>query len=255
MFRDVIRNLSTSITGPTRAAVLSLLFLAGCATPGPVASIRYATGSELLGIERVTNKNFEFNVPQSAFVGDSMIRVQDFERTTFESSTVRIQSPFTITGEGLSREYRAGQNFQYGGKVLVNGAPMPFLIDGRVGVIFDDAGMVELQVLVGVPTYGAYLSPLLATDAEAGSVERIPSESVSDLASGRNFEIIYSGLDASTIRLSYREFTSANMAREPFFQNLSYPASSPTIRFRDMVIALHEVTPESITYEVLDQGD
>lgn len=235
--------------------LLASLVLAGCSTPGPVADVRYAMDREAAETEQVTQRNYELNVVQSAYVGDSMIRVRDYQRTVFASDKVSIEKPVRIAGDGLLRVYRPGRVFDHGGIVQLDGQEMAFFIDGPIGVIYDHEGRIQPRVLTGVPGYGARLSPLLETDSEAGTVERGIEEEISEAAAGRNFEIIYSGLDNSTIRLSYREFTSTNLARDAFFQSLSYPADSATIRFRDLVIGVHEVTPESITFEVVEQGD
>ena len=68
---------------------------------------------------------------------------------------------------------------------------------------------------------------------------------------GLNFDITFTGIDASVMRFTYREFTSNDMARPAFFQDLTYPLSSRQIRFRDIQIEIASVTAEGVTYAVI----
>ena len=66
--------------------------------------------------------------------------------------------------------------------------------------------------------------------------------------------MVYSGLDGDSIRISYREFTDQNLAREAFFQELTYPIASNTIRFRELLMRVHAVTADGIEFSVIENA-
>ncbi len=62
------------------------------------------------------------------------------------------------------------------------------------------------------------------------------------------------GISDKSMNLLYREYTKDNMAREAFFQNLTYPLATRTIRFKNIQIAVAEVTDDHIRYSVRRMG-
>jgi hypothetical protein len=78
--------------------------------------------------------------------------------------------------------------------------------------------------------------------ADASDTRRTPT--------GENFEIVFNGIDGSAMRFQYREYTAGDLARPAFFQDLSYPLSSRTVRFRTMSIAVASVDAQQIRYTV-----
>ena len=69
-----------------------------------------------------------------------------------------------------------------------------------------------------------------------------------------NFEIIYSGITGQSINLLYREYTSDDIARVAFYQNLTYPMDAKTIRFKKIKIEVQKISNESIEYIVVEDG-
>ncbi len=73
-----------------------------------------------------------------------------------------------------------------------------------------------------------------------------------DVSSGYiNYELVYSGTDGQSLKISYREYTSDNLARASFYQDLVFNLSQPTIGFRDVVIEVHAASNEAIEYTVI----
>jgi hypothetical protein len=72
-------------------------------------------------------------------------------------------------------------------------------------------------------------------------------------AQGFKNELVYSGIDGDTLRISYREYAD-NLARPAFAQDLTYPIDStgPTmIRFQAVQIEVIAANASEITYRVL----
>lgn len=73
-------------------------------------------------------------------------------------------------------------------------------------------------------------------------------------ATYRNFEIVYSGLDAGSMKFAYREYTKDDLARAAFALDFAYPVGSTEVRFRDVVIDVASADPSRITYIVRADG-
>jgi hypothetical protein len=69
-----------------------------------------------------------------------------------------------------------------------------------------------------------------------------------------NYELIYGGTDGKSITFTYREFTSQDLARPAFYQNLVYESGKEQVRFRDTLLRVHEATNEKIVFTVIADG-
>ena len=74
------------------------------------------------------------------------------------------------------------------------------------------------------------------------------------IAAGENYEIIFTGRDESSLRFQYREYTSEDMARPAYSQDLTYPTTSNTIRFRGLTIEVQRVGNDDMTYRVVSRA-
>lgn len=65
------------------------------------------------------------------------------------------------------------------------------------------------------------------------------------------YELIYAGQNNVSLNVTYREYTSDDIARTAFYQNITYQADAKNIRFRNFEIKIHSASNEQITYTVL----
>ncbi|MEE2567749.1 hypothetical protein [Hyphobacterium marinum] len=214
------------------------------------ASVQYDAGPAFLGSEQHSERNYTINEETSAFVGNPMIRVQDYRIDRFSSSEVEIVNDFYYNGFGINTNFRAGERYRLGGRTILDGEEHQFFVFGMYGILFDQSGALQDSVLNLSAYPPVYLVYSYETDGGPGSVQPVVDERTNIEAEGQNYEIIYSGRDENSIRMSYREYTDANLARQSFFQDLTYPASSQTIRFRDIVIQVYEANSEQIRFSV-----
>ncbi|MAV75646.1 MAG: hypothetical protein CL691_03385 [Cellvibrionales bacterium] len=82
--------------------------------------------------------------------------------------------------------------------------------------------------------------------------EYIEHEEVDTTHGYKNFELIYSGSNKESLFISYREYTHDNLARPAFYQQLTYPISSKTIRFKNFLIEIKNVSSELIEFIVIE---
>ena len=65
-----------------------------------------------------------------------------------------------------------------------------------------------------------------------------------------NYELLYTGSNASGINLTYREFSPEGLARVAFFQNLTYPADARSITFKQLRIRVERASADAQPAEV-----
>lgn len=222
------------------------ILLASCST----TSIERSEGTRLLSSQQVSEKSYELGVRTTAFVGNAMLRVRDYRVETYATDQVQIKSSFYVRRLTDNFVFAAGETYIYLGQVELGEESVGvFQFRDGLGILFDDEGTAQNRIMF--TELGSVPAVTFNTNSGPGDVEIITSETVAANQEGQNFEIIYSGIDSDTIRLNYREFTDNNMARQAFFQELSYPASSEEIRFRDIVLRIHEVRADGIEFTVI----
>ena len=84
--------------------------------------------------------------------------------------------------------------------------------------------------------------------------DRLTDTKVDTNAGYENFELLYNGTDGKSVFVTYREYTSDNLARPAYFQNLTYDSNAGTIRFKKFRIRVVKATSEALSYVVLEDG-
>lgn len=233
-------------------SILILLSLNSCA-PQIHSSIKIPIGSE-----RIFDKNYEIDQKLAAYVGQPIIKVKDYNVNRFKAKHMRASDDFVITGGMVTMSGDKYTDYAVRGTTELNGKPYTVLnLPGSFGslqyiysVRIGSDGSVHPKVLNGniVMVYSFTASPPYLRFTS--SVE----EEIDVEAGYLNYELIYGGTDGKTVTITYREYTSDNMAKPAFFQNLVYDESDKNIRFRDIVIQIHEATNEKIVFTVLSDG-
>jgi len=250
-------------------SVICVLCLVGCG--GSWISIRpdYTVDKEKNTTSQIYyEKNYTIGEKMTAFVGEEIIKVRSFEKETLYSSSIKksVRSSGELTIDAKYRfinyHIKSEKNKEYKvlGTIAGKTNNLVKMIDdsGNMwGIIIDDNGMVHNTAI-----YSFYhnmlfypstisVSPTVfemtrKKEAEEGKTENaIPGMAV---------ELIYSGKNDVSLNATYREFTPDNFARPAFFQNITYRADAKQIRFQNFVIKIHEVSNESISYTVIEDG-
>lgn len=232
------------------AAFVALLGLGACVATVTPASLVPTTTSE-----PVSETNYVLGVPRTAVVGDQVVRVKDYTRVRVSVPAMTASASASWTMGLGSGSIEAGAQYPIAGERLVdgtsyrivevNGTGLQVLPDGSVhnkGLVRDQYGTSWIPVVPALNLTG----PVRFTE-----VTRIDESSI---AAGENYEIVFTGRDAGAMRFQYREYTSEDMARAAFSQDLTYPVSATTIRFRGLVIDVLELGPDSIRYKVVSRG-
>lgn len=233
--------------------------LGGCASVQPISRAVFQPSSTT---DHRVDPSYKIGTPAEAFVGERMLRVQDYYVTTsepgvtstrlvptdsftinvppFMSATVTPRDVVTVTGttERNGRTYRL--------------ALLPGAVVQQLRFLVDSEGAFEGSAL---NTFGARMGWAYRPVPE--TVRLVPALSSPQVDSTKgftNFELVYSGTSRDSFQLLYREYTQSDLARPAFSQTLVYDRSSATIRFRNLQIQVHEATNEKIRFTVISDG-
>lgn len=204
--------------------------------------------------DHVYEKNYHIGTEKTAYVGEEIVKIKDYYITTQNLSKLRADSDFTLEVFGQNT-YRGNKNEQFTilgqsddelSNYLISVPTMPmirFCID-KYGAMTDR--------LIGNMNQVLAISPnLQPVDTR---FRQVIVQAVDQNAGYVNFEIVFTGISDKSMNLLYREYTKDNMAREAFYQNLTYPLTTKTIRFKAIQIAVAEVTDDHIRYSVTTDG-
>jgi hypothetical protein len=65
-----------------------------------------------------------------------------------------------------------------------------------------------------------------------------------------NFELLYSGVAAGALRLTYREYSPNDLSRPASFQDLTYNLAEKSVRFKSMLLDIESADNQSIRFRV-----
>lgn len=200
--------------------------------------------------EHVKQQNYEVGHRKTAYVGESMVRVKDFLQLT--ATHMRPDKAFTLSKWLDNIPGGPGDAFKIAGHTEIEGRQFTVLdarttMGSHYGLLVGEDGRLDNRIVTAWPFNGVFIFNLSPPD-----VRFVPTNSSAlSTPAGENYELVYAGLDGDTIRITYREYTGDDLARSPFFQQLSYNRTQPTIRFKRTVIEVHAVTNELIDFTVV----
>lgn len=222
---------------------------------GCVQQIRPSLKSHI-STEQVFDKNYEIGQKLSAYVGQPIVKVKDYKVNRFDAKYMRASDDFVISGGMLTITGDNNTDYVIRGETEIDGKfyTVVNLPGGQLGAGFgaliNNDGSVHSKLLNNntIMLYSFSTSPahlkFIVSKTEEIDVD----------AGYLNYELVYGGTDGKSITITYREFTSKDLARPAFFQNVVYESGKKQIRFRDTVLQVHEATSEKIVFTVLSDG-
>ncbi|UCF43740.1 MAG: hypothetical protein JSV99_02080 [Planctomycetota bacterium] len=233
-----------------------IVLLVGCGQ-----AIRPGTG-EYLGSQRVFERNYELGEKQVAFVGQPVVKVKDCTVDRYQAGYMRATEDFVIKGGLVTIAGDKDTDYEMRGQTTVDGNEFTVVfIPGRVtgtgyGLLIDESGRVYRRVLDLHYTHSGSVMMIYDFRATPSGLRffALSKEEVNVKAGYLNYELVYNGTDGKSIRMTYREYTSEDLARPAFYQDLVYESGSKEIGFRDTKIMVYEATNEKIVYAVVSDG-
>ena len=238
--------------------------LGGCATP-----LKYETPQSLPDKHEFV-RNYRVGDPISVNVGEPMVKVRDYWMESTESSVAVPERDVNLKGGLVNVDLVGGKKYQVKGRANIDGKDL-------TAVAFDDQPTTFNAVLInadgtlhnrtagsslrigafGSLNRGDELIPVAYTLTISDPSVRLIREKVETIKIAKgyeNYELLYTGVSATGLNLTYREFSPDGLARVAFFQNLTYEAGAKSITFKKFRIAVEKATSESITFKVLADG-
>tara|TARA_B110000008_G_C16928260_1_gene547651 strand:- start:360 stop:1088 length:729 start_codon:yes stop_codon:yes gene_type:complete len=233
--------------------ILFVICLAGCSQTVTNSQEKH------LGTTHVFDKNYEIGQKQFAYVGQQIIKVKDYYFAEYSSDYMEATSNFKMINSGpviADIIVQKGQKYLVVGEVDIDNEkfmvaainPNATSYEQNYRFLIKENGEVHNKVMNTniVMVYNFSFEPLSPPFFQPTTVEKI------DTKQGfTNYELIFGGTDGKSISIDYREYTSDNLARPAYSQNLVYEVGSDKIRYNNTVIQIHEVTSEKIVYTVV----
>uniref|UniRef100_UPI0034DFDA30 hypothetical protein n=1 Tax=Candidatus Thiodubiliella endoseptemdiera TaxID=2738886 RepID=UPI0034DFDA30 len=236
-------------------SIISLGLLAVFILSGCVQQIRPSLRTHL-GTERIFDKNYNLNQKLVAYVGQPIVKVKDYRVKKFKAKHMKASEDFTISGGLVTIQGDKNTDYRVRGETTIDKKSYTVVnVPGSYrgagfGVLVKPDGSVHSQLLNdNIVMYYTFKHVPENLKFIASQEEEI------DVGAGYlNYELVYGGTDGKSITITYREYTSKDLARPSFFQNVVYETGKKQIRFRDTILQIHEVTNEKIVYTVISDG-
>lgn len=249
---------------------LVAIFLSGCATSLPPAKIEETT-------EYRSKKNYRLGESMSVNVGEPLVVIQDFWFITQQGSVAIPNADIDVrltgyygAGSNTIWVFKRGSRYEIKGEKEIDGskyaivATHEFIPSGSksrdtkriqdlwVGLLVKADGTINTSQ-VSYYSQNNYIAPA-SISALSVSFEREKTFRVLQERGYENYEIIYTGVNASGLNLTYREFSPEGLAKVAFFQNLSYESGVKNISFKKFKLSIESANSERIVFKVLEDG-
>jgi hypothetical protein len=237
---------------------ISIISLMGCISITPC-------GSKYYGTDHVVNRDYELGIRKTTYIGEPMIKVKDYYVSKYSAKTVSPNVDLTIVHKALfgtgEHTFYALEQYNIMGTTVQGNAsfhvirilpndPNSFLL------LISESGEVGGESLFRNPTYGIYQKNWFKFKVNPSDAKFIINDiAKTDTSQGyENYELIYTGKDKDSFRITYREYSPDDFARTAFFQDLTYPSDAKVIRFKGYKVFVDEATSESITFTAEEDG-
>ena len=239
----------------------AVLLCSGCSTPLRVE------GPSTLSEQHTFVKSYSLGEQKTVTVGDSMVKVEDYWIENLGSQFASPTKNVTLKIGLGSMTLEAAKRYRIKGTIDVNGIEclvFPIKESEGLGTVLAQCALVapDGSLVNRMATYilrtgreSIMVSPYDLTISDP--TVRIVREStpvVKTTKGYENYELLYTGVSATGLNLTYREFSPEGLARVAFFQSLTYEAGAKSITFKKFRIAVEKATSESITFTVLSDG-
>ena len=235
----------------------AVLFCSGCFTPMRVE------GPSTLSEQHKFVKSYSLGEQKTVTVGDSMVKVEDYWIENLGSQFAYANNSVNLKGGPVNVSLEANKRYPIKGSIDVEGVACLVLAFeesgdfGRCALVAPDGSLVNRIAGIAVISgrEKTMLSPYNLTISDPSvRIIRESTPVVKTTKGYENYELLYTGVSATGLNLTYREFSPEGLARVAFFQNLTYEAGAKSIAFKKFRIAVEKATSESITFTVLSDG-
>jgi len=231
----------------SKILLIVLFLVCACATIEPMKPI-------VKEPERLFHKNYKIYQSQDANVGEEIVKVKDYWVRRIIQNKMRSLNDFKLEmGQAVHSGFE-GDTYDIEGMFTHKERKLYLIKIPEVNFIH---GLTEDGEWAGItvnPTGNTIFESAANLTPEDTRFEFVKETEVDTSQGFINYEIVFTGTTTDAMNFLYREYTSEDLARPAFHQNLTYPINTEIIRFRQTRIKIHEISSESIKYTVLEDG-
>ena len=216
-------------------------------------------------------KNYKIGEMKTVFIGQEIIKVRPYSisyssvKNVSSRDPLDIEVPFKFTNYKIKiealKDYPIKEYVKIGGQ-RYDILELPDSHDNTWGILIKDNGEIfQSGIYSPYDKMIFYPESISITPANSKlniSFRKIPGPASKDDkiqdGPGLNYELIYSGKNDVSLNATYREYTTEDLARTAFYQNVIYRPDARDIRFKNFVIQIHDSSNEKITYTVHEDG-
>lgn len=248
-------NCGAIMKSPLKILILFSVLLVAQGCGKPVVLTKMPIDSKHIFV-----KNYELKEKLSINVGDTVVRVKDYDVIIYHAKELTPDKDFNI-GSWAGDTYLSGS------------AGTPITVVGSVkdkDKTYHLLPSVAYGLLIPINNNGLYEGGSASRSGSqiylkgTGIIQIAPkdtiftpskTEKVDSSAGYINYEIVFTGISSDSINLLYREYTPDDMARPAFYQNLTYPIGTEIVQFKKIKIRIDHIDQGSMTYAVLEDGN
>lgn len=232
--------------------------MGGCARPILIENI---DTNKNYDSKHIVDKSYTIGKQQEAFIGESMIRVKDYNVVEKMSDKLKASEGFSYNEKFF---FKKGETFELEGTCVLDGkyyyvakhqSMKADVIQFKI--LVDDEGVI-LNKMMGQVLHSGF-NNIVTHDSVSYSPKsvRLINEKITETSVSKgslNYELVYTGKDKDSLKLLYREYTSEDMARPSFYQTLTYDLNSKKIRFKNITMQVNLMDNEKITFIVISDS-
>jgi len=232
--------------------MLSVSILAGCMTQ------MQKEESLVLDTQNIKTKNYVVGQASAVNVGEPLVKFQNYWVTRTEESVATVDRRVQIKGGPIEINLVPGRQYPVVGTMLDDGIKYTLVrVEAGPLLMISPSGGIRTTIAgQPYPNSSEIVKVVwtMSVSDPGAIVTREKSMKIDSRRGYENYELIYTGIGAGALNITYREFSPEGLARVAFFQNLTYPVGSSSISFKKYRIQILEATSERIRYIVLEDG-
>lgn len=207
----------------------------------------------------VIQKSYVIGTPVTVTAGQPVLRVRTFQETSSYRLAYRPRQAMTFMA--VTTQYRLDPRvpLEIAGEVYVGQQRYEVAEFGtnagdRVGFLVGPDGSIHKNYAAFTRSLG-WIKLFLSIKSPTPIVlDRVRLEQVTRTPVTPDYELIYRGQDATSMRFEYRERLVDGGDLPPAPEAISVPRSAKTFQVRGMTLAIGAVTPETVTVTVTADG-
>lgn len=225
-----------------------LFSLIGCAKPVEIMELPPVEP------ERTSVKNYEIGRLQLAYVGDAIIKAKDYWVHHDTKSKIRCLNDFTLQHPFGSHSGARGDTYEITGTIMDEDKKQYLVKFPNMDNL--NFGITETAQWANfvIDDTNEWRGSIMSLTPEDTTFEFVDQRQIDESYGFVNFEIIYYGMANNAVKLLYLEYTPEDTKHPAIHRTLTYPVDTDIIRFRQIRIKIHQITRESLSYTVLEDG-